>query len=29
MLTALTTFLAPYRDEQAGTHNAGPQAAAG
>ena len=28
MLAALTAFLAPYRDEQGGTHNAGPQAAA-
>ena len=28
MLAALTAFLAPYRDEQAGTHNAGPRAAA-
>ena len=27
-LAALTAFLAPYRDEQAATHNPGPQAAA-
>ena len=26
-LAALTTFLAPYRDEQAAAHHAGPQAA--
>ena len=28
MLAALTAFLAPYCDEQAGAHNPGPQAAA-
>jgi pimeloyl-ACP methyl ester carboxylesterase len=28
LVTALTAFLAPYRDEQAATHNPGPQAAA-
>jgi hypothetical protein len=28
LVTALTTFLAPYRDEQAAPHNPGPRAAA-